>query len=52
MAIPPGERLLVLEAERILASGDANGEFIGSLITGYLPTSLRVPDGHRGRPLR
>ena len=25
VAVPPGERLLVLEAERILASGDATG---------------------------
>ena len=29
MAIPPGERLLLLEAERILASGDARGPVQG-----------------------
>jgi len=62
-AIPPGERLLVLEAERILASGDARGPVQGPVPgeiitvlteTGAIRTAVTerlsladVPDGLR-----
>ena len=51
-AIPPGERLLVLEAERILASGDARGPVQGPVPgeiitvlteTGAIPADSPVP---------
>jgi hypothetical protein len=48
VAIAPGERLLVLEAERILASGDARGPaegpIPGEIITVLTETGVIAPD--------
>lgn len=65
VAVPPGERLLVLEAERILTSGDAGGPVQGpspgEIITVLteagamavpLPARLRGPGPRRNKAKR